>query len=380
MFVASILLAIIFTNEAFPQQDISDYRQRLSELAKQIKSLQSRIERLEKEKSTTLSRLDSIGFQKSLIRKEISVDNIRLDKANRELEAIKKILPILRRKLEEEKQSIEKILVTLYKFGRFNTFQLMLQAEDLRSLLNQSKNLGLLAHYQEQVISDYIVTLVKLQSAESELELKKEEISQLLAKAQEKRRELEIQERKYRNLIREIERNKKTHLMTLEELNERAKQLQILIKKLLEREIDLPIKLIPLYEKKEKLPWPIEGQLITRFGLQKHPRFNTLTINNGIEIAPMEGQVVVKSIHPGKVVYADYFQGYGNLIIIDHGMNYYTLYGHCSDFLVKKGDFVEAGQPIALIGDISSLKGVSLYFEIRFKTKPLDPLHWLRRR
>ena len=90
--------------------------------------------------------------------------------------------------------------------------------------------------------------------------------------------------------------------------------------------------------------------------------------------------MVVKSVHPGTVVYNDHFRGYGNLLIIDHGMSYYSLYGHCSDFLVNKGDSVNEEQPIAMVGDISSLKGTTLYFEIRYKTKPLNPLQWLKRR
>lgn len=382
LLLTMLFLSFILYNRLLSQSqpDISDYRQRLSKLTREIENLQSRIRRLEREKSTTLSQLDRITFQKNLTKKEISVSNIRMDQANHELAAVQKTISVLEAKLVEERQSIEKILIILYKFGRFNTFQLMLQAEDLGSLLSESKKLGLLARYQEKVITDYITTLAQLQSARSELELKKEEITQLISNAQKKRQELEIQERKYHSLVREIERNRKTHLKTLEELNERAEQLQMLIKKLLKKEISLPIKLVPLYERKGKLPWPIEGKLVTRFGIQKHPRFNTLTINNGIEIAPKKDHLVVKSIHPGKVVFTDYFQGYGNLIIIDHGMNYYSLYGHCSDFLIKKGEFVEAGQPVALIGDISSLKGPSLYFEIRFKTKPLDPLHWLRKR
>jgi septal ring factor EnvC (AmiA/AmiB activator) len=102
-------------------------------------------------------------------------------------------------------------------------------------------------------------------------------------------------------------------------------------------------------------------------------------MNNGIEITPRK-DMLVKCIHPGTVAYTDHFQGYGNLIIIDHGMSYYTLYGHCSDFLVKKGDPVQADQSIALVGDYSALQGKTLYFEIRYKTKPLNPLQWLKRR
>jgi septal ring factor EnvC (AmiA/AmiB activator) len=103
-------------------------------------------------------------------------------------------------------------------------------------------------------------------------------------------------------------------------------------------------------------------------------------MNNGVEIAPPKENLAIRSVHAGKVVFADYFKGYGNLLIIDHGMTYYSLYGHCAKFLVQKGDIVKTDQPIAEAGDTGSLVGVSLYFEIRYKTKPLDPLQWLLRR
>jgi septal ring factor EnvC (AmiA/AmiB activator) len=89
---------------------------------------------------------------------------------------------------------------------------------------------------------------------------------------------------------------------------------------------------------------------------------------------------VVKSIHPGIVRYADYHEGYGRLIIIDHGMTYYTLYGHCSELYVTRGDAVQSGDPIALVGDIGSLQGTTLYFEIRHRLEALNPLQWLKRR
>jgi len=222
--IVSVSLALLLLKPivAQPKPQISEYQKRLTSLGRQIKTLKTRLKRLEKEESTTLSRLDKITFQKNLIRKEISVYSIRRDKANRELEAIQRSIPPLKQRLEQEKQSIEKILITLYKFGGFNEFQLMLQAEDLGSLLIEGKNLSLLASYQEQIISDYKETLEKLRSVESELKAKKEEISRLIADAQQKKEELAVQERKYKALIKEIERNKKVHLKTLEELNERS--------------------------------------------------------------------------------------------------------------------------------------------------------------
>jgi len=376
----SVILALVCSLGAFGQQDVSEYQKRLTKITEQIEQLKLKIKEEEKKESTTLSRLDRIGFKKRLIKKEISLHSIQLEKANRELNSIKKSIPKLKAKLDKEKQSIEKILITTYKFGKFSFLQFMLQAENVGTLISESKHLILLAQYQEKIISNYMGTLSELETAKKELEAKQKEVSRLIQNAEKKKKEFLAQERKHRALIKEIKKNRKIHLQTIEELKERAQQLQLLIEKLLKEEISFPFPLIPLWEKKEKLPWPIEGKVITSFGRQRHPQFNTTTINNGIEISPRKNYVIVRSIHPGKVVYSDHFQGYGNLIIIDHGISYYSLYGHCSDFLVKKGDMVKAEQPIALVGDIGSLKGVSLYFEIREKTEPLNPLQWLKRR
>lgn len=374
----SIILIIIISLDAYGQQDVSEFQERLAKISQQIEQLRLKIEEGEEKESTTLSRLERIGFNKGLIKKEISLYAIQLEKANRELSSLNKSIPELETKLDKEKQSIEKILITTYKFGKFNFLQFMLQAENVGALISENKNLTLLAQYQGKIISNYMENLDQLETAEKELQTKKKEASRLIKNAEKKRKELQAQERKNRALITEIKKNKKLHLQTLEELKVRAQQLLILIEKLLKEEISFPINLIPLYEKKGKLPWPIEGKVTTEFGLQRHPQFKTTTMNNGIEISPRKNYVIVRAIHPGKVVYSDYFQGYGNLIIVDHGMSYYSLYGHCSDILVKKGDLVKAEHPIALVGDIGSLEGDSVYFEIRFKTKPLNPLQWLK--
>lgn len=375
-----LILTTASSPDVFGQQDVTEYQKRLSNLSSQIYQLQKKIKEEEKKESTFLSRLDRIGFKKNLIKKEITLYTMQLGKTNRELSAIKKNIPNLKTKLDKEKQSIEKILITMYKFGKFNSLQFMLQAEDVGTLISENKHLTLLAQYQENIIADYIKTLAQLKTAEENLETKKKESSHLIQNTKQKRKELESQERESRALIKQIKENRKMFLQTLDELNERAQQLQLLIEKLHKEEISFPFLLIPLYEKKGELPWPIEGKVSTSFGPQRHPRFKTITMNNGIEISPSKNYMVIKSIHPGKVVYSDHLRGYGNLLIIDHGLTYYSLYGHLSEFLVKNGDFVKSKQPIALVGDIGSLEGISLYFEIRFKTKPVNPLQWLKRR
>ena len=380
LFLSIPFLLLGFAQPIPLQQDVSEYEKRLIEITEQITNIRKKIVQEDKRKTSVLSRLNSIGLNKTLIKKEISLYNTQMQKADKELTDLQKNIPVLEEKLQKERQSIEKILVTLYKFGKFSYLDFLFQVEDISHLISESKNLSLLAQSQDNVITDYLTTLSDLQTSRESLEIKKQEISGLIQKAKEKRQDYSEQEKKYQSLIQEIDRNKDTHLKTLEELKDRAEQLQNLVKKLQNEEISLPFAPIPLYEKQGNLPWPLTGRVVTRFGDSRHRRFNTVTHNNGIEISPQK-DTVVKAIHPGRVAYTDYFEGYGYLVIIDHGMDYISIYGHLSsEFLVKKGDFVKDGQPIATVGEFGSLKEETLYFEIREKTDPLDPLQWLKRR
>jgi septal ring factor EnvC (AmiA/AmiB activator) len=86
----------------------------------------------------------------------------------------------------------------------------------------------------------------------------------------------------------------------------------------------------------------------------------------------------VQAVLPGQVVYAGWFKGYGNLIIVDHGNELFTLYAHVSEIDVKEADEVRQGQRIGVVGDTGSLAGPRLYFEVRYRGRPQDPEEWLR--
>ncbi len=171
----SIILMLIISLDAYGQQDVSEFQERLAKISQQIEQLRLKIEEGEEMESTTLSRLERIGFNKGLIKKEISLYAIQLKKSNRELSSLNKSIPELEAKLDEEKQSIEKILITTYKFGKFNFLQFMLQAENVGALISENKNLTLLAQYQGKIISNYMGNLDQLEAAEKELQTKKKE-------------------------------------------------------------------------------------------------------------------------------------------------------------------------------------------------------------
>jgi len=366
---------------AAPQdKHVADFEQRLTRINGQIKDLKARLEAESRKESSVLSSLARINLNKSLVEKELAAQNVELERGRAELAAIQKDIRKIRADVERERASIERTLITLYKFGRVDFFQFLLQARDVESYTSESKHLALLARSQDEVLAGFLASLEEQRRAESALESKQRDLAAMARAANLKRQELDTEARKNATLVQEIRKSRATYTQTLAELSESAEELQKLMNKIVSEEWVLPAAFVPLYERKGKLPWPLEGRVITPFGFEQHPDFKTIVMNKGVEISPGQDRSLILAVHAGKVVYADYFQGYGNLLIVDHGMTYYTLYGHCSEFMAAVGDMVRAGQPLALVGDSGSLKGECLYFELRYKTKALDPLQWLKRR
>ena len=126
------------------------------------------------------------------------------------------------------------------------------------------------------------------------------------------------------------------------------------------------------------LDWPVRGSVIGRFGPEKHPKWGTVTLNNGIDIEAAVG-TTVRSVAKGRVDYtSEDFSSYGQIVIVNHGDGYFTLYGHLSEILVSVGQEIPAGQPIGRSGETGSLKGPILHFEVRKGASALNPEDWLQ--
>jgi septal ring factor EnvC (AmiA/AmiB activator) len=127
---------------------------------------------------------------------------------------------------------------------------------------------------------------------------------------------------------------------------------------------------------KGRLPLPAHGPVTVGFGRVVNPKFNTVTVQNGLDIGAPAGSAV-RAIAPGRVVHAGWFKGYGNIVIVDHGDGYHTLVAHLASMQTAMGEDVEAGAALGTVGDSGSLKGPYLYFELREKGRPVDPRPWL---
>jgi septal ring factor EnvC (AmiA/AmiB activator) len=127
------------------------------------------------------------------------------------------------------------------------------------------------------------------------------------------------------------------------------------------------------------LEWPVRGKLIRGFGRSVHPKFKTVTLNNGFNIAAPSGSPVA-AVADGSVEFSDHLPGFGQCVILDHGAGYYTLYAHLAGVFVAKGEKIARGQVIAEVGRPATGDESQLYFEVRQGRTPLDPADWLRSR
>jgi septal ring factor EnvC (AmiA/AmiB activator) len=132
----------------------------------------------------------------------------------------------------------------------------------------------------------------------------------------------------------------------------------------------------PFQTLKGKLAWPVQGKLAGDYG---QPRGGGTVKWNGVLLEATAG-TPVRAVYHGRVAFADWLQGLGLLVIVDHGGGYMSLYGHNEALLKESGDWVEPGEAIAQVGDTGGQSRAALYFEIRYNGEPVNPHPWIARR
>ncbi|RMD69945.1 MAG: peptidase M23, partial [Gammaproteobacteria bacterium] len=197
--------------------------------------------------------------------------------------------------------------------------------------------------------------------------LREQEAALLALRKSQKRalQSLEAQRKKRQKLLAGLSQEIRSQAQVLARLKADERRLATLLNRLQGTAKDVPAAAAPF---QERLCWPVSGKLAARFG---QVRRSGLPWQGVLILAP-EGQPV-RAVARGRIVFADWLRGYGFLVIIDHGGNYMSLYGHNQRLVKKVGDFVEAGEVIAYVGKSGGRIRPGLYFEIRRRGKPVDP-------
>jgi len=282
----------------------------------------------------------------------------------------------LQAKIRSSQDKVRRILRVLYKIGELGYVKLFINIGNFDQLFRNYRLIVSLMDDRVIAIREIRQGIMKLQKIKAELQVEFDRQASLRKEQSGKLSRLQGLKQEKLELIAKINRQRDFNVRLLEELKSEGENLTRFLD---QRTAAAVPDLVDSKFIQGKLAWPLPGSIISSFGKKKSARFNTYTMNNGIEIKPVLSDEI-KAIGGGEIIFCDYFKGYGNLLIIQHAGNFHTLYGHCESFQKKLGDRVQVGEVIALAGNSGSLYGKSLYFEIRQNLKPLDPLLWLSKR
>jgi len=275
-----------------------------------------------------------------------------------------------------------KRLVALYKLNWLGRIHILATAQSMYELIQNKKAMERILAYDENIRQNLLEDKAKLQQLLVRLNDQKMEKLSLEAKLQ-KQIAIKSQERAKRaELLDDIRNKKSLEMAVLEYFKQAADDLDRAIKSLSSGSD--PAKQINISQKslfvslKGLLNMPAKGKIVSFYGPYQNTRFNVVNFRSGIEIKADRGEPI-RTVCDGQILYASWFKGYGNMIIIDHGDNYYTVYAHAEELFMSKGDTVEMGEVVATVGDSGSMIGPSLHFEVRHHGKPVDPLQWIKK-
>jgi len=319
-----------------------------------------------------LDRLDrSLGRIRELSRRsdrELTELDGRLLERQGELER-------LRRQQGETERQLQKRLVALYKVGQIGLARALLSAAGTPlELAEKYAFLARIVRHDRQLMAEYRQQAAAVERALSDLQQLRERQAAVATQRRAEQAALNSAGQAKKQLLAGLRTDEAKLATALEELRAKAARLADLVKKL-ESAPTQPYtgRGVDFSAQQGRLAWPVTGKVRIGFGTTRHPDLGTLIESNGLEIA-VPPQTPVKSVWAGRVLYASPLKGFGNLMVIDHGDKYYTLYAHAARFTHKVGNLVGPGDVVAFSGHEGR---DAVYFEIRHRGEPVDPLLWL---
>ncbi len=388
--VISLLFIISLTLNAYAEKDLKKLsdevvkgKEKLSDIDEKIKIKKKKLTQAEQKELSTINQLNVIDKKISQNRKELTYLNRKLKNLKKEMLSTNSQLNQINQDIAQRKELFNKRLIALYKYERSGgILRTIFSSHSYLDLSQRTKYIGMILNHDIQIIHQFIEQVSLTKEKKTTLQENQKSLKKVKARILKKKSQINKQKKKKSALLKKVRSEKQTYQIAVRELEKSSLELQSLIDRLLKELTTRKGDFIPEDGKgfamlKGKLLFPVSGKIISRYGNQIDPKLNTVTFQKGIEISTKRGKEI-KAIYEGKVIYADWLKGYGNIIIIDHGGSYYSLSAHLSEIYKSVGDRAEAGEVIALSGDTGSLKGHCLYFELRHHGKPLNPLHWLR--
>ncbi len=379
---------LVIVSSGQPVAAQSEQTQELEELRGRIEALQKELEKSETSKSEAadalreseraISKANRRLFELASERKNI---NSKISQLEEEYDALKE-------RIATERQSLARLIHRQYLAGEPESLRLLLNRQDANETARQLHYFGYVSRARADLIANLRANLSELDDLTQQVRAQSERLAKLEREETKQKKSLEKQKRARQRVLSKASDEIAQQRNEISKLKRDELRLAELIKKLAaeaerrRQAARLKNQSLPdasqgnsaFGKLKGRLRLPVIGELTNRFG---QPRKDSGLSWKGLFIAANSGETV-KAIASGEVVYADWLRGFGNLMILDHGAGFMSLYGNNEALLRQVGERLVAGDTIASVGNSGGNAESGLYFELRRNGRPFDPLPWVR--
>jgi septal ring factor EnvC (AmiA/AmiB activator) len=367
---ATLLLLFAFVGVAAPPRNAD-----LDRIRGEIARMRSRLSDVRAQTQTAERELEEVDLELGIRTRELEIATRMQSDLVQELRGIENQIATLTPLIAQQKQFLSKRLAVLYRLGSLTYTRVLLSIDQRQDPIEAMSMLTYLVSRDSRAITRFQATREQLRLRYADLADRQHRLQQMRNIVEQRRQEVAATRSQKQRLLVSLRQQGTQSEKQLVDLEEKAKRLERLID-VLSRQAGVAA-VGDIRSVQGALNWPVAGQVIEPFGLQRNAQFSTVTFNNGMKIGAPSG-TEVRAIFPGTVLFSQWFKGYGNLIILDHGNRVFSLYGNLKSPSVAVGERVAAGQTIAGVGEAEDAQTGYLYFEIRQDNKPEDPQKWLR--
>jgi septal ring factor EnvC (AmiA/AmiB activator) len=321
--------------------------------------------------------LDTIDYRLNQARIRVKMLSSRISELEKNMAALQADRQDLSRRIDDRRTYAQNRLAALYRMHAAGRLNMMTRPATVFDFLVNRRAMEQVVDADYEIIGNLNRDLSQIKALEAQMTEQKAAMDKL---EHDLAQEIQIMTRtseKKQTILHAVQNQKKMAHAALASLKESADALDREIAGFEKHRKSDPDMMVFSRQKGRLMP-PVAGKIISRFGITQSGDYKSFTFQSGIDIRGKQGEPV-RSVFRGNVIFAEWLKGYGNMVIINHGENYYTLYAHLQEMFKKKGGGVDVGEVIATLGDTGSLNGVCLHFELRHHGKPVDPLKWLKK-
>lgn len=366
----------------------ADRKEELQQLREKISSLQQQMQETAASESAAEEALRQSERNISNSKRQLRQLQQKKQQADEKLSTLKQREQQLSHHLREQQQRLSSILRQQYQGGDNEYLRLLLSHRDLNQTSRNIQYFKYIAQSRKKLLDNISNDLIELNRASTATQEQSDKLAQLSQQQQQEVGKLKEQQQIHRRTKARIAAQLKKQRNEISRLKQNENRLEKLIQnisKILKQpstsgpstpgNTTLPdgrFDDLPFSKLKGKLALPVKGQLRNRFG---DKRADSRLPWKGLFLQAAK-ETPVKAIAAGQVVFSDWIRGYGNLLVIDHGQSYMSVYGYNNALYKQVGDQVKGGETIASVGNSGGNDTHGLYFELRHKSRPFDPMKW----